>query len=241
MTFFRHRKFTLLLLSLLLLMGLHPTLNASRAVLTLLYYVFLAFTFFGVLLVLFQRKQSRLTALVLGTPTLVGLTTGYFVPALPPTVASILFHLFPVFFLAYTIVTILTTVLVESEVSSDSVNGAFCGYLLIALAFGHLYCLTEAFRPGSFLITQEQLGPLPTDEDRRHSLLTYFSLLTLTTVGYGDIIPRSPPARSLAWMEAVIGQFYVAVIIAQLIGMKVSAALSGRRPDEPASTDKGRS
>jgi hypothetical protein len=225
MTFLRRWKFTLLLLCLLLLMAVHPVLSASQDVLAALHHFFLGIVFFGALFVLFQRKRSRITALVLGTPALVGLVTHYFVPGMPPTVAGLVFHFLPVFFLAYVIATILTTVLVESAVTADSVNGALCGYLLIGLAFGHLYCLVETFVPGSFVI-HEQLGPLPTDEGHRHSLLTYFSLITLATVGYGDILPRSPPARSLAWVEAVMGQFYFAVIIAQLIGMKVSTALA---------------
>jgi hypothetical protein len=233
MTFLKRWKFTLLLVGLILLMGVHPMLSASPAVLTSLYNVFLAAVFFGALFVLYQRKQSRLVALVLGTPTLVALCTRYFVPGMPPVAASLLFHLLPALFLAYTVVTILTTVLVGSAVSADNINGALCGYLLIGLAFGHLYCLAETFQPGSFFIL-EQFGPLPADEDRRHSLLSYFSLITLTTVGYGDLIPRSPSARSLVWVEAVIGQFYVAVVIAQLIGMKVSATLGGSRPNGAA-------
>jgi hypothetical protein len=234
MTFLKRWKFTLLLLCLLLLMAVHPVLSASRDVLTALHHFFLGVVFFGALFVLFQRKRSRITALVLGTPALVGLITHYFVPGMSPTAASLVFHLLPVFFLAYTVAAILTTVLGESAVSTDSVNGALCGYLLIGLAFGHLYCLVEAFVPGSFVV-HEQLGPLSADDGRRHSLLTYFSLITLATVGYGDILPRSPPARSLAWVEAVIGQFYFAVIIAQLIGIKVSTALAGPRPDGTAS------
>jgi hypothetical protein len=237
MTFLKRWKFTLLLLGLILLMGVHPMLSASPAVLTVLYNVLLAAVFFGALFILYQRRQSRVLALALGVPPVVGLCTHYFAPGMPPVAANLLFHLLPVFFLAYTVVTILRTVLVDSAVSADSINGALCGYLLIGLAFGHLYCLAEAFQPGSFFIL-EQFGPLPPDGDRRHSLFTYFSLITLTTVGYGDLIPRSPSARSLVWVEAVIGQFYVAVVIAQLIGMRVSATLGGSRSDGTAAPDK---
>jgi hypothetical protein len=65
------------------------------------------------------------------------------------------------------------------------------------------------------------------DQDERRSLLTYFSFMTLTTVGYGDVIPATQPARVLAALEAVTGQFYIAVVMAELIGLKVSQPHGG--------------
>jgi hypothetical protein len=79
------------------------------------------------------------------------------------------------------------------------------GYLLLGLAFGHLYCLLEAVAPGSFRLREDLAAPVH-DPGRRQFLLTYFSLVTLTTVGYGDITPGSDPARGLAAVEAVLGQ-----------------------------------
>ena len=60
-------------------------------------------------------------------------------------------------------------------------------------------------------------------------MLTYFSFVTLTTVGYGDISPVSPAARTLAWVEAVTGQFYLAVIVAGLVSVLVA---KGKREGE---------
>jgi hypothetical protein len=60
--------------------------------------------------------------------------------------------------------------------------------------------------------------------------LTYFSFVTLTTVGYGDISPVSPAARTLAWVEAVTGQFYLAVIVAGLVSV---LAAKGKRAGAP--------
>jgi uncharacterized membrane protein len=78
--------------------------------------------------------------------------------------------------------------------------------------------MIEGFRPGSFAISPklvtggEVARPLP------HAL-TYYSFVTLTTVGYGDISPVSPATRTLAWMEAITGQFYLAVIVAGLVSL----------------------
>jgi hypothetical protein len=224
-------KFTALLLALLALLVAYPLLKGSEPF-ARLFTLLLVTVLVASLLALFQRRSSRLAAVVLGAPSLAGVLTHHLLPATAPALASLFFHLFPVIFLGYTVGTILTALFAGTEVSADSISGAFCGYLLIGLAFGHLYCLAETFAPGSFLV-QEHLGPLPAGEGRRLSLLAYFSLITLTTVGYGDVLPRSAPARTLAWVEAVIGQFYVAVVIAELIALKVSAAVRERRPDGP--------
>jgi hypothetical protein len=104
-----------------------------------------------------------------------------------------------------------------------------CGYLFLGLAWAVLYVLIEEFRPGSFEISPklvtggEVVRPLP-------NVLTYFSFVTLTTVGYGDISPVSPATRTLAWMEAVTGQFYLAVIVAGLVSVLVA---KGKREGVP--------
>jgi len=61
-------------------------------------------------------------------------------------------------------------------------------------------------------------------------VLTYYSFVTLTTVGYGDISPVSPATRTLAWMEAITGQFYLAVIVAGLVSV---LAARGKREGVP--------
>jgi hypothetical protein len=188
--------------------------------------------FLAALLAVGPKGPGRLPALLLGIPTLVGAWTGYVLPGLPRPPLACGFHLAAALFLGFAAATILRAIHREEGVSADSVYGAFCGYLLVGLAFGHLYCLAEAMRPGSFAGAKDVMTHLQ-DEDRRHSLLTYFSFLTLTTVGYGDITPASAPARALAALEALLGQFYIAVIIAEIIGKRVAQAISGRRSDPP--------
>ena len=83
-----------------------------------------------------------------------------------------------------------------TRVSIDHVCGALCGYLLIGLIFGHLYCVVEQLSPGSFRSGGDALTAV--DEGRRHFVLTYFSLVTLTTLGYGDVLPVREWARGLA-------------------------------------------
>src|SRR5262249_51723566 len=94
---------------------------------------------------------------------------------------------------------------------------------LVALVFAHLYCLVEVATPHAFAASKTvPLGWPDLDPDRRQFLLVYFSLCTLTTVGYGDVTPATDLVRGLAVIEAVLGQFYLAVIIADLVGKRAA-------------------
>jgi hypothetical protein len=102
------------------------------------------------------------------------------------------------------------------RLSIDGILATVAVYLVVALLFAQLYVLTLAADPASFSL------PIPAVERTPHLLqidMLYFSLVTLATVGYGDILPQSEFARMLAMLEAVVGQFYVAVIVAVFVGM----------------------
>ncbi len=120
-----------------------------------------------------------------------------------------------VLFLLLTIGVILRHVFRDAAVSVDMILGAVCAYLLIGLAFNQVFSLLETMRPGSFA------GSVAVQADGG-----YFSLVTLSTLGYGDMVPIRALARSIAALEAVTGQFYIAVIVAQLVAMRISHAPS---------------
>ena len=88
--------------------------------------------------------------------------------------------------------------------------------VLLALLFTQLYLCLITWDPASFSLPVEAAGrPV-------HLLqadMTYFSLVTLATVGYGDVLPATHTARMLAMFQAVVGQFYVAVVVALFVGM----------------------
>lgn len=119
-------------------------------------------------------------------------------------------------FLAATCIVLLRHVMHHEEVTSDRITGAVCVYLLLGAAWAFLYGLVELAAPGSF-----DVPPV----DRGEIVFTYYSFSTLTTLGYGDVTPVTPIARTLSWMEAVAGQIFLAVIVATLVGLRLS------RPD----------
>jgi hypothetical protein len=118
------------------------------------------------------------------------------------------------------------------QISPDAIYGVFCGYVLVGLAFSHLYCLTESPNSGSFQ-GNEQFSTQLQEEDRQYPTPVYFSMVTLTSAGYGDITLGSRIAPTLAVVETIVGQFYIAVLIGELIGKRVSHAMS-RLPAGPA-------
>lgn len=109
----------------------------------------------------------------------------------------------------------------------DTIFAALMAYLLIALIFAQIYALLMIFEPASFKFPSPAVGDF---DHIVRSDLAYFSLVTIATLGYGDIVPQVGLAKMLAVVEAVVGQFYVAVLVAWLVGMFISQSL---RPGHP--------
>src|SRR5262249_55188943 len=124
-------------------------------------------------------------------------------------------------FFAFIAVTILTAVLRDQIVTGDTISGALCVYFLIALVWMFLYLLVESVHPGSFRIADGAIPAIDTAHRSSDfvSLFLYFSLVTLSTVGFGDIVPITGPARGLVALEGIVGQFYLAVLVARLVGL----------------------
>jgi hypothetical protein len=114
---------------------------------------------------------------------------------------------------------ILRYVFAHRQLDTDGIFATIAVYLLLAFGFARAYVAMMAWSPDSFHLTAEAsaLGPQGVEAQ-----LVYYSLVTLATVGYGDILPVSEAARTLAVIEATVGQFYVAVIVAVFVGMYAS-------------------
>lgn len=109
--------------------------------------------------------------------------------------------------------TVVRAVFEPGRITYHRVVGAILLYLTIGLAFVALYTLVGALSPKAFNgLTVAARVSLPSD-------LVYFSFTTLTTVGYGDIVPVDPVARSLSNIEAILGQLYPATLLARLVSL----------------------
>lgn len=123
-------------------------------------------------------------------------------------------------FLLFVVVVILIEVLRPAPVDGDKIAGAVCVYLLLGLLWSTLYSLVAALDPAAF--------SLPAEAERDYAGFLYYSFVTLTTLGYGDILPLSPMARTLSWMEAALGQLFLAVTVATLVALRVGGTGGGR-------------
>lgn len=100
----------------------------------------------------------------------------------------------------------------DKTISITTLFGSICAYLFIGLVFAYIYLLIELLSPSSFSGL----------EKGNEAKGIYFSFITLTTVGFGEIVPLKPIAQTITWLESFCGQIYLAVIIGQMIGRYVA-------------------
>lgn len=132
---------------------------------------------------------------------------------------AVLWPVLGIAFFAFTATILLRQVLHDTTVTIDTIAGAISVYLLFSVIWALIFTLIESAYPGSFHVNGL---PFETSVSASHSRLPvflYLSLVTISTVGYGDIVPVTQPPRMLAALEGVIGQLYLAVLIARLIGL----------------------
>lgn len=163
--------------------------------------------------VLWWRRSTRRLAVVLAVPALLGL---WLSPTISSPALNVASRVLLAAFLVLTAVTLVLDLAYATRVSANTLYAAICAYFLIALVFAVAFGLIERLRPGSFTAVSAnlKLGP---DSD-----FIYFSLVTIATLGYGDIAPVAGLARVLASLEAVVGQFFVAALVARLVGLMVA-------------------
>src|SRR5215510_7171145 len=176
-----------------------------------------------VFLIVFTRRVNRLVAF-LAWATVVVVNGGHFLlPGDPEAPLHVIYHSAMLLLVGYATLVILRNIYEHRVIRVDDILGAMCGYLLAAVAWSNLFMLIEMLVPGSFSV-----GPgFGAGGDTWHgriAVLHYVSLGSLTGLGSGAVVPVHPPATILTTLEAVFGQFYIAVVVAQLVGARLSQA-----------------
>lgn len=176
-----------------------------------------------------ESKRFLSTAIVLLVLTLMLHWLGHLWPA--PFVTP-LTQVITALYLAVLIYAFFYEIFRARRVTSNLIAGTLCLYLIIGVFWGTVFALVESLSPGSF--SGGLLQSTVTPGERLHSFL-YFSFITLTTLGYGDITPQTQGATALCQAEAIIGQFFIAVLVARLVGMQVSQK-PGNEDDDTGGT-----
>ena len=159
-----------------------------------------------------ESRRMFAVATLLAVPSL-GLQLAYLFTR-DATVGKLLFLTYAIFY-GFTIGHVLRYVLMRGEVTADKIHGAIAGYILTGLLWTSLYLFINQLHPGSFSYS----GAKDSANLLGFPDLLYFSFVTLTTTGYGDIAPVTAHARSLAILEQLAGTFYIAILIARLTGL----------------------
>jgi voltage-gated potassium channel len=162
-----------------------------------------------------RKKHHILIAVLLALPMLGAIWSKYYVENKTVIVVG---SLCGAAFILFTIIQIVIFIYGHEEVTRDLIIGAAVVYLLMAIMWTFIFVAVETLHPGSFNIPEGQ-----NIEANRQFL--YYSFVTLTTLGYGDITPLTGLARSLCVLEAVLGQLYLVVQVAWLVGVHVSQSM----------------
>jgi voltage-gated potassium channel len=168
--------------------------------------------FFAIFAVSRERKiLSISTSLLILTLLLFWLDIFEVIELSPVVSYSIL-----IIYLATLVYSFFIAIITSRKVTLRLISATLCLYLIIGMLWGAIYTLLETVVPGSFIG-----GTLEQATAQSHLLqnFTYFSFITLTTLGYGDITPQTMGAGGLCQAEAIVGQFYTTVLVAYLVGM----------------------
>jgi len=205
-------KFLYLLAAQVSLIVLFPFL-AKPGLAIVIFRLLSTLSFLAAVYAVSEKRVQWITGLVLAVPAAVLNTVFSFHPgALTLAVPSLGFTLL---FLSFTLIALLRAVLRTQRVTLDTIYGALSVYLQMAFAWGIAYLLLETIQPGGL--------SMDVVRHPNHTVdwfdCMFYSFVTLTSLGYGDMVPISAQCRSLSVLEAVSGIMYVAVLVARLVGL----------------------
>ena len=183
---------------------------------------------------LFETVRSRhhaLWAILLGLPAILARVIAAFRPDTTAQNTTVL--TLSVLFFVFLIWNLLHDLNAGERSTGERIFGALCAYIFIGLLFALIFAHMEFRHPGSFSVSNELLAERVAGESAQLQIFTYFSFVTMTTLGYGDITPIAEHARTLAWFEALLGQLYLAVMVAGFVAVHISESMRKNRGDPP--------
>lgn len=204
-----HGRFLYLLVAILTFLFAFPLLEnqgvVADIVLPLLYFTIFIAGMYGIT----THHQDHYIALAVAVPTLFASWLNVMYPSL--LFSEIVTAIWMIYYF-WTIIFALVHIINVRQANSNLLYGAISVYLLFGITFGLLYTIFELVQPATFLVNDPRIAHTLTRSD-----FIYFSFVTLTTVGYGDIKPVAGFVKPFVSVEAIIGIFYVAMLVARLV------------------------
>ena len=171
-----------------------------------------------------QRKRRSIIGWALAVPAIAERLAIIYAPSPAVYLAGTTLWLLLFIFVTWHL---LRGVLRQKEITSETISMSISVYLLLGFTWGLFYIVLHHLQPLAFSLGSSPT-PIsgPSTEQTAFPVLIYFSLTTLATIGYGDITPVTLQARYAAVAEGIMGQFYMAILVARLVGMQMSQVAS---------------
>ena len=221
----RHR-FTVLFGTLVLLLIFVPAMNVigsdlHPAIVRLTVTAAFATVLLSAVFAVSRSRTTKITTLTLAIPTLAMQAINNLFEA---EAIAILTHGLAILFIGYTVTLLLVFLFTTRRITFDTISASLCVYLLLGVLWSIAYSLVGMMVADSFAFAfaKHETAPSMRFGGGDTIFALYYSFVTMTTLGYGDIAPTSSPARMLAAFQAVVGQLYLTVLVARLVGMHIS-------------------
>jgi len=218
----KRQRFAILNLAMLLMIAVTPIMERSRAVTRMLFVGMFIFILISAVYAVGSRWHARGMVIPLA-----GLTALFQIlnPLVSSTAIQILANSLSIVTLFCVILLILRRLFTVTTADYETINAALCVYLLMGVLWSIAYSMVEVLAPGSFAYPLA-VSASPEMHVGGHDTIVplYYSFVTMTTLGYGDIVPTGATAKVLAIGQAMLGQVYLVVLVARLVGLQVAGA-----------------
>ncbi len=208
-------RFLFLLISILCLLVFTPVFQEFVGI-RILMNVFITTILISGIYAASRKLYITITAASLAVPMLASIWISHFVEIPFLAFAG---DCFGIAFIALLVVVILSFIFGEHEVTINVIYASIVVYLLIAIMWAFIYPVLESIHPSSFATGEGQI-------EVGRSLYIYYSFVTITTLGYGDMTPITDLANTFSFLEAVTGQLYIAILIARLVGTHIAQSMN---------------
>ena len=223
----RSHKHLVLLAALVLMAAGQPFAHGVIGGLVL-FDVLLTTVLIATFVIAFKGGRQRIVALALALPAIASRWAEYALAGDERCVAVATHHGFMLVFFAFAVVVLLHGAFEQKTIQLDQIVATVCGYLLAGGAFGNCYVLFDLFHQESFHV-QPVTALDFANEHVRSFAFNFFSLCTLCGLRYDDVQPVLPGPLTLTWIEAMFGQFYIAVVVGQFVGLKLAQSVNRAR------------
>src|SRR6202045_829895 len=239
------RRHTALLTAIVALFMIRPLIGdraISSAVFSIVLLVTLLFALYAIQVddllgeretLLAQRKRRSIIGWALAVPAIAERLAIIYAPSPAVYLAGTTLWLLLFIFVTWHL---LCGVLRQREITSETISMSISVYLLLGFTWGLFYIVLHHVQPLAFNLGSPPAPDSGASEQKAFPILIYFSLTTLATIGYGDITPVSLQARYAAVAEGIMGQFYMAILVARLVGMQMSQVASRQEEHHDSNT-----